>query len=255
MSPDRSRGSAPDPAPARVPGAPTVALRETCRVVAGPPFPEAVPLWPWHRARLAAGGCGAAVLAASERAAAEAIGAYAGPAGPRIRLTVVARPDGSVRASCQRRLSSLDVPGGPVVALVSVQAPPALPAGPAKPADRSAWDAAQSQAVRLGAHQALLVGPDDALIAGGTATLWLVSRGVLVTPPSPPAIPGVARAWLLERVESLGLSPDIRRVVPEDLDLAEGVFLTNAFAGAVAVRGRCGSVTGIVHEAFVSLWS
>ena len=238
-----------------VPGVPAVALRETCRVVVGRPFPEAVPLWPWHRARLAAGGCGPVLLAAAESAAADAIAAYQGPAGPRIRLTVVAEPDGSARASCERRLSSLDVPSGPVVALVSVSATPVLPAGPAKPADRSPWDAAQAQARRLGAHQALLVGPDHTIIDGGTATLWLAMRGVLVTALAPPAIPGVARAWLLEHAASLGLRTDVRPVAPEDLDFAEEVLLTNAFAGAIAVRGSGGKVAEVARWAFAGLWA
>lgn len=234
---------------------PTVALKETCRAVIGRPFPDAVPLWRWHLARLEAGGCDAAELAAVERAAIVALADYGGPAGPRVRLTVVAEPDGTAHALCERRLSSLDVPAGPIVALVSVTSSPPLPEGLAKPADRSPWDAAQARARRLGAHQALLVGPEGAIIDGGTATLWLVTRGTLVTPPAPPAIPGVARAWLLEHASDLRLPIEVRRVSPEDLDTAEELFLTNAFAGGVPVRGRGGRTAQLVGGAFAHVWT
>jgi branched-subunit amino acid aminotransferase/4-amino-4-deoxychorismate lyase len=140
-----------------------------------------------------------------------------------------------------------------VLAVVHVPVAPALPPGPAKPADRSAWDAAMAQARRLGAHQALLADPDGEVIDGGTATAWLVSRGTLVTPPAPPAVPGVARAWLLDHAAALGLTASIARVSPEDLDLAQEVFLTNAFAGCVGARGRRGPVTERVREAFAAL--
>jgi hypothetical protein len=50
--------------PVQAPGAPKQALRETCRVIAG-----RIPLWPYHRARLVAGGCTGAVLVQVEEAA------------------------------------------------------------------------------------------------------------------------------------------------------------------------------------------
>ncbi len=236
-------------------GVPEQALKETCRVVAGRSFPQAVPLWPWHRARLEAGGCGAALMAEAEARAAAAVEAWGGPASSRLRLTVTADPDGTAAARCEQRLSSLDVPGGPVLAVVHVARAPELPSGPAKPVDRSAWDGPLSQARRLGAHQAVLAGPDDRVIDGATATLWLVMRGVLVTPPAPPAVPGVARAWLLEGAPGLGLTTRVDDVCPDDLGLAEELFLTNAFAGAIAARGHGGPVGAQVKAAFAGLWA
>jgi hypothetical protein len=234
--------------------APTVPLKETCRAVAGRTWPEAVPLWPWHEARLLAGGCDGVSLDRAALAARDAVAAWTGPSGPRLRLTVTVTPPGEVHAAVERRLSSLDVVGGPVPAVVHVAESPALPPGPAKPADRSSWDEAMSQARRLGAHQALLVDPSGFVVDGGTATLWLVVRGSLVTPPAPPAVPGVARAWLLEQAPALGLEARIEPVRPEGLDDAEELFLTNAFAGCVALRGRGGRVSTHVGEAFAALW-
>ncbi len=232
----------------------SVAVRETCRVVAGLPFPDAVPLWPWHRARLTAAGCDDDLLAVAEAAAAHEVAARRGPPTPRLRLTVTVHPDGTVAARLQRRLSSLDVPGGPTLAVVHVAAAPDLPHGPAKPADRGPWDEALRAARRLGARQAVLVGPYDAIIDGATANLWLVMRGTLVTPPAPPAVPGVARAWLLEHAKELGLPFEVRRVSPEELDLAEEIFLTNAFGGAAGVCDRSGAVVERVRTAFARLW-
>jgi branched-subunit amino acid aminotransferase/4-amino-4-deoxychorismate lyase len=235
-------------------GAPAVALNETCRVVAGRPWPDAVPLWQWHEARLLAGGCGRPLLSRAAASAREAVAGGTRTHGRRLRLTVTVRPDGDVNSVVERRLSSLDVPGGPVLAMVHVPEAPDLPPGPAKPADRSAWDHAMSQARRLGAHQALLVDSSGHVVDGATASLWLVARGMLVTPPAPPAVPGVARAWLLEHAGALGLNARAEALLPEDLDLAEEVFLTNAFGGCVAARGRGGAVTSRVSEAFASLW-
>lgn len=207
-----------------------------------------------HRARLAASGLDEAMLTAAEASARDACAAYDGPASTRLRLTITVSRDGAITSELERRLSSLDVPEGPTIAVVHVREAPVLPPGPAKPADRSAWDAAMHQARRLGARQAILADDDGLVIDGGTANLWLVMRGRLVTPPSPPAVPGVARAWLLEAASGLGLETSTEAVPVEDLGTAEELFLTNAFAGAVAVRGRGGPVTRSVRAAFDELW-
>jgi para-aminobenzoate synthetase / 4-amino-4-deoxychorismate lyase len=231
-------------------GAPPVALKETCRVVGG-----LVPLWGFHRARLAAGGCSRELLALAEARAFEAAAAWADAATRRARLTVVVSPDGSVTAEVSRRLSSLDVPRGPVVARVDVDAMPELPPGPAKPADRSVYDAAGRRAQGLGAQQAVLVGPDGYVIDGSSATVWIAENGALVTPPSPPAVPGVGRAFVLATAEAVGLRVRVEPVSWERFASAEEAFLTNAYGGAVPVRGRGGEIGRAVRELFDSAWA
>jgi branched-subunit amino acid aminotransferase/4-amino-4-deoxychorismate lyase len=228
--------------------APAVPLRETCRLVSG-----RVPLWPYHRRRLASGGCGERMLARADAAVEREAAGWAGPDSSRLRLTLVATPDGRVDACVQRRLSSLDVPGGPVAVRVVVDAPPVLPPAAAKPADRSWWDAVQRQARALGGDQALVV-LDGLVIDGGTASVWAVTDGVLTTPPSPSAIAGVARAFVLEECAARGVYVREQALEAASLHAAAEVFLTNAFAGAVAVRGRGGPVFDRIAALFVEVW-
>ncbi len=213
-----------------------------------------IPLWRLHRSRLASGGCGQDLLADIERRVATALASWSDLTTRRTRLTVVAGGGGPTTVSIERGYSSLDVPGGPVIARVDVARPPELPTGPAKPADRSAYDAIHQQARRRGAHQGIIVGPDGLVIDGSTATVWIAERGVLLTPPSPAAIPGVARAFVLERASTAGLTVRVEPFGWERLERADEVLLTNAFGGAVPVRGRGGELYGRVAALFRDVW-
>lgn len=230
-------------------GAPDVPLRETCRLVHG-----RVPLWPYHRARLRSGGCGEDVLAAADRAVHDANRSWKGPHSTRLRLTVVVGSDGAVDAAVQRRLSSLDVPGGPRAVPVEVERSALLPPGAAKPADRSWWDDAQRRARAADGDQALIV-LDGRVVDGGTATVWISDGSRIVTPPAPGAIAGVGRAFLLETFSDAGIAVDVRDLSLEEFATAREAFLTNAFGGAVAVRGRDGAMTGLASAFFASMWS
>ncbi len=231
------------------PGAPGVALRETCRIVAG-----RIPLWGFHRARLESGGCTGPFLEHVEEVAVETASQWDGGESPRVRLSLTVSPDGEVAVDAKRRLSSLDVPGGPIVERVDVGAPPSLPAGGSKPANRSWWDEAQRRAKMAGAQQAITVGPDDLIIDGGTASVWIVEGAAVFTPPAPPAVAGVARAFLT----AAAVEPRIRIAVEpipwERFLAADEAFLTNAFGGAVPVRERGGLVFNAVRALFDEMW-
>lgn len=227
---------------------PPVALRETCRLVAG-----RVPLWTYHRARLLAGGCGEALIAEIDARVAETVANWTGKASNRQRLTVVVAPNGEIEAVVRQRLSSLDVPGGPTAAFVEVNSPPWLPPGAAKPTDRRWWDDAQRRARWADGHQAIIV-CEDLVVDGGTASVWAVSGGVVVTPPAPDAIAGVARAFLLDALGREGVPVCVRPLPALDVQTADELFLTNAFGGAVAVRGRGGPVFERVSDLFARMW-
>jgi len=231
------------------PGAPEVALRETCRVVAG-----RVPLWPYHRARLVAGGCHGAVLEDVEESVLAAASEWNGAESPRVRLSVTVAPDGEVAVEAKRRLSSLDVPNGPVAVRVDVAEPPTLPAGGAKPADRSWWDEAQRRATFEGGHQAVIVGPDGNIVDGGSATVWIVEGADVFTAPAPPAVAGVARAFLLQAAHDINLRIEVGALSWDRFVAADEAFLTNAFGGPVAVRGREGMVFRAVAALFDEMW-
>jgi branched-subunit amino acid aminotransferase/4-amino-4-deoxychorismate lyase len=251
--------------------APSVALRETCRVVAAGPsavrspaaisdspglvLTGSVPLWPLHRERLAEGGCGETLLEEVEAAALEAVSAWPGPASSRLRLTIGIGTEGSVSAEMDRRLSSLDAVHGPVTATVRVDGAPPLPPGAAKPADRSTWDEAARRARQLGAHQAILVDADGLVIDGSSATVWAVFGDELRTPPAPPAVAGVARRFILLEAPALGLKVRVQPLASAGLDEADELMLSNAFGGVVAVRGRGGPVTARLAGELTRAWS
>jgi branched-subunit amino acid aminotransferase/4-amino-4-deoxychorismate lyase len=231
---------------------PTVTLRETCRVVSG-----RVPLWPYHRRRLFSGGCGEAMLMAADDLV--ALHAARNPAAPssRIRLTLLALPDGSLVVDVKRRLSSLDVPGGPVAVPVAADSvePPPLQRSAAKPADRSWWDECQLRARAARGDQAIIVSPNGKVIDGGTASVWIVEDGVISTPRAPFAVAGVARAFLLHRLEEAGATVRIDSFTRERFEAADEAFLTNAFGGCVPVRGRGGETSRSAAAFFTALWA
>ena len=227
----------------------SVALVETCRVARG-----RVPLWPWHRARLESGGVSAAVLAEAEERIAEAAEPWGDAATHRARLTLVVAPSGLVTVDVEQRLSSLDVPNGPIVARVDVSDLPPLPTPSAKPADRSWWDAAHKRARTLGAHQAVLVGLDGMIVDGSTSAVWIREREVLLTPPSPPAIPSVSVGFVHAQAARMGLDIRVEPIPWWRFEAAEEAFLSNAFGGAVPVRGRGGELHALVAELFATAW-
>jgi branched-subunit amino acid aminotransferase/4-amino-4-deoxychorismate lyase len=229
---------------------PDVALKETCRAVGG-----RVPLWPWHRARLEAGGVPGELLALADERVAQAAAGWAGVATRRARLTLVITPQGAATVDAAQRLSSLDVPNGPLVARVDVADLPPVPTPAAKPADRSWWDDAHRCAKALGAHQAALVDPDGRIIDGSTAAIWIAENGVLFTPPAPPAIPSVSVAFVRAQAKRAGLDVRVEPVNWQRFEAADEAFLTNAFGGAAPVRGRGGELFSDVTGLFAEVWA
>lgn len=231
-------------------GWPPVALRETCRVA----HDRTVPLWSFHRRRLVSGGCGGAVLSAVERVVAEALELLPLRIPSRMRLTVLVDPQAGAFVTVQRRLSSLDVPSGLVGVPIVVCQEPVLPPGGAKPADRAFWDEAQRRALAAGGHQAILVTTDGRVLDGGTATV-LVRRGSMVfTPPSPPAIAGVARMWLMENAAHFGVHVAERPLVRADLEAADEVVYLNAYGGARADARGDSSLARAIQRELDRLW-
>jgi anthranilate/para-aminobenzoate synthase component I/branched-subunit amino acid aminotransferase/4-amino-4-deoxychorismate lyase len=237
------------PAVTPTPAAPSMALKETCRVARG-----AVALWPFHRARLAAGGCGTALLDAIEVRVAEAAAEWSEAPTRRARLTVVVNPDATFEIEVAQRLSSLDVVGGLTVARVDVADAPPLPPDAAKPANRSWWDAAHHAAEASGAQQAVLVASDGSIVDGSTSCVWIVEGDTLVTPPAPPAIPSVSHAFVLANAQRAGLVVRIEPVTWERFEAADEAFFTNAFGGAAPLRGRGGAVFSAVKGLFDEAW-
>lgn len=229
---------------------PSVPLRETCRVGAA----LDVPLWSYHAQRLKAGGCGSAVIAAAEQGIRDALAAYDGPITSRVRLTLDVAADGRHTIAVERRLSSLDVVDGVNAIPVIVEEEPALPAGAAKPADRTFWDEAHRQARAVGGDQAIIARPGGYVVDGSTATIFCRLGTVIATPPSPSAIAGVARRWILDNCSKLGYSGLAAPISLDDLGVADEVFFANAFGGVREMHGRGGDACIAISEAMRDVW-
>jgi branched-subunit amino acid aminotransferase/4-amino-4-deoxychorismate lyase len=223
----------------------TEALRETARVQDG-----RVPLLEHHLARLAAGGCDDEVVGRARTemldAAAEWPEAYG-------RMQALVQTDGSVSVEVTDRPSTISIAGGPVAVLVESDVPH-LPPGAAKPADRSAWDAALKLAHEAGGDVAVLVDHDSRLIDGSQATIWLLFGDRLLTPPSPPALAGVSRAIVLEIAVEVGVRAAEAELGPRELEEAEEAAFSTAVAGVVPIRDRGGPVTAALAARFDELF-
>ncbi len=103
--------------------------------------------------------------------------------------------------------------------------------------------AARREAKRAGADMGLMVSAvDGAVVCADCANVFAVLDGSIVTPPvSAGALPGTARAVLLEASMEQG-TPIVERALSRaDIARAEAVFVTNAVSGVVAasrVEGR-----------------
>lgn len=115
----------------------------------------------------------------------------------------------------------------------------ALTTGPWERADARAFPAAaknisQYAGARLAELAARKAGFDGCLLVNRagrvteapTATLFLASGGVLVTPSLDEGVlPGITRQWVLDHVAGLGLRAEERPLAPEELGEADEAFL------------------------------
>lgn len=218
-------------------------------------------MWHYHRARLLRGGCPPDLASRVEALALTEATRWADSSSRRIRLGITLDPQGEVSIVSGIHLSSLDVLNDPVpvrvdlAELATAEAPgPPLPPGAAKPSDRSWWDAAQRIAKQRNGHQAVIVDDEGNLIDGGSATVWIAEDGRLATPPSPLAVGGVARAFVLDALTRRGPEVSVEPISWARFESADEAFFTNAFAGAVAARGRGGEGFSAVRELFEMMW-
>jgi branched-subunit amino acid aminotransferase/4-amino-4-deoxychorismate lyase len=101
-----------------------------------------------------------------------------------------------------------------------------------KTLSRMAWDLARERSIGKGFDDVLLVDADDRLLETSIANVWLVNDGVVRTPRAPSrCLPGVMRRWLLENLDTIGLTAEVGEVTTADLGNAEEMWLSNAVAG------------------------
>lgn len=188
-----------------------------------------LPLWERHLARLAAG---AARLGVAD---------FAVPGDLRARAEALLRergePDGVLRLEWRDGAFAMAVRarGGPrVVRLLPCVVQPESGAPPAdlKAMPRTFYDALLAEARASGADDGIAIGRDGALLETATCNLWVRLGGAWCTPPlDGRVLPGVARAFVLERGGASGIEVCERRVDLGDLHRAEALAVTNAVHG------------------------
>src|SRR6185503_13709711 len=109
----------------------------------------------------------------------------------------------------------------------------------------------------VGAHEALIVGADGAIVEGATSNLFVVRGGALVTPPEEAGIlAGITRAHVLAVAGELGIEVTLEPIFPDDLAGVSEAFLTSSLREIVPVvqvdervigDGHPGTVTRRVH--------
>ncbi len=108
------------------------------------------------------------------------------------------------------------------------------------------WLLAREQARGRGFHEAVMTDDSGQIVEGSTTNVFAVlSEGYIATPPlESGALPGVSRAWVMER-----LGDQVREapLVPRDLYEASEVFLTNALLGVIPA-GKLGDRTLAMPE-------
>lgn len=123
---------------------------------------------------------------------------------------------------------------------------------------------AREEARKRGADEAVMLNERGQVACAGSANLFAVVRGGLVTPPTDAGIrPGVTRQAVLELAETrLALPVREKPLTPEDLLQAEEAFLTNSILGVMPLveidakplgRGVPGAITGRVMAAYAGL--
>ncbi len=119
------------------------------------------------------------------------------------------------------------------------------------------------EARRAGAQEALLLDTASHCAEATSSNLFVVARGLLVTPPlSCGVLPGVTREAVLGLAERAGVSAAERPVGLDELLGADEAFLTSSLRGIAPLvrigthaigQGRPGTVTARVTEAYRAL--
>jgi branched-chain amino acid aminotransferase len=150
---------------------------------------------------------------------------------------------------------------GVKVILASVPRPPPETVDPtAKTGAHLPHVLASREARAAGAHEALLRDALGRVTEGCSSSLFAVRGGILVTPPLAAGIlEGVTRGVVLRLARAEGIPADEAMLHPQDLEMADEVFITSTLREILPVtrvgdrtvgHGRPGPVTARLHRAF-----
>jgi branched-chain amino acid aminotransferase len=94
------------------------------------------------------------------------------------------------------------------------------------------------EALRAGAHEAILLGPTGEVSEGTGENLFVVRSGTVITPPSSEAgaLPGITQDTVCAIARDLGYPVRFESMIRTDLYLADELFLTGTAAEVTPVR-------------------
>jgi len=105
---------------------------------------------------------------------------------------------------------------------------------------------AKRQATAAGMQEAIMLDVLGAVAECTGANLFLVVDGVLVTPTTRAALPGITRRTVIELAAELGVAVEERDVWPMELYVADALFATGSGAGIVPIAEVDGVRLGTV---------
>ncbi|MFC1869328.1 aminodeoxychorismate synthase component I [Thermodesulfobacteriota bacterium] len=90
-------------------------------------------------------------------------------------------------------------------------------------------------AKKHGCDEALILNPDGSISETNSANILLTMGNKVIIPASPHVLPGIMEDKVCELLLNWGYFMERREIFPEDLFLADNVFITNSLIGAVPV--------------------
>lgn len=155
----------------------------------------------------------------------------------RVRVAVGALAEGEW--SLWAQVLPLKVPEGDLVAgLLSGHPGATTPMAGLKVLGHAPFHMLFDQARAEGWDEALLLDSQGQIVEGTRTNVFVWSAlGAVLTPPlAAGPLPGVARAWVLERLQARGVEASEVPLYPADLQGARGIFVSNAVLGVRRIR-------------------
>jgi branched-chain amino acid aminotransferase len=111
---------------------------------------------------------------------------------------------------------------------------------------------AKQQAKAAGLDDAVMLDHLGAVAECTSTNLFMISDGVLVTPTTRAALPGITRRTIVELAPELGIPVVERDIWPMELYAADAIFLTGSGAGVVPVAEVDGRPIATTEHAHVA---
>lgn len=121
---------------------------------------------------------------------------------------------------------------------------------------------AKYEAIDCGYDEALLLDDQGYVAEASGASFFMISKGVLVTPPSDNALVSITQKTVIELAQDLGIKVERRRITREEVYIADEAFLTGTAAEITPVAnvdaraigcGSRGEMTEKIQSAYFDI--